>query len=368
MIKKLLKFTAISITCLTITQICYASSDGISVILNGSKLDFEVKPQIINGSTYVPMRTIFEKLGATVSWDDSTKTVTGIKEDTTVKLKIGENKVTVNNKDIALNSGATIINGRTLVPVRAVAESFDCTVDWDESINTANIYTVKQPQNVSKNNYYINSQIPTYTSITGVKLKGSYTESDYDLYLYPYNHENDLKNITAYSNNLFHLGFNVIDKKNEGTTLTYIYSHILTDNTIEALYLNVDLDYNLLTIGVIPSYMNEISSLPNDSKNNLNYYSNTSIPKFENFLNNVTCTNSSSKDYDTYIYTIDSTDATLAGIATYLVTLVEKYDCKLVEEEITQSSRINYYYVQKNQVFGVAVDLKNNKLTVDIVK
>lgn len=149
MFKKLLKFTAISITCLTITQICYASSDDISVILNGSKLDFEVKPQIINGSTYVPMRTIFEKLGATVSWDDSTKTVTGIKEDTTVKLKIGENKVTVNNKDIILNSGATIINGRTLVPVRAVAESFDCTVDWDTSTNCVKIESLNNNSNKS---------------------------------------------------------------------------------------------------------------------------------------------------------------------------------------------------------------------------
>ena len=66
-------------------------SDNISVTLNGVKLDFDVPPQIISDRTFVPMRKIFESLGATVSWDDETKTVTGRKNDAVVNLSIGSN-------------------------------------------------------------------------------------------------------------------------------------------------------------------------------------------------------------------------------------------------------------------------------------
>ena len=47
----------------------------ITVLLDGSPMTFAVPPQIINGSTMVPMRAIFDALGATVRWDGTTRTV-----------------------------------------------------------------------------------------------------------------------------------------------------------------------------------------------------------------------------------------------------------------------------------------------------
>ena len=107
------------------------ASDNIKVTVNNENVSFDVPPQVINGRTMVPMRTIFEKLGATVDWNGDTKTITGKKDNTTVKMTLGKSKMNVNGKDVILDVPATIISGRTLVPARTIAESFSCKVDWN---------------------------------------------------------------------------------------------------------------------------------------------------------------------------------------------------------------------------------------------
>lgn len=113
----------------------------ISVFLNGNEIIFDQPPVIQNGRTLVPLRAIFEALGATVDWDGNTRTVTATKGDTIVKITIGDNKLYKNGKVIELDVPAQIINDRTLVPVRAVSEAFDCKVDWDGETKTVIITT-----------------------------------------------------------------------------------------------------------------------------------------------------------------------------------------------------------------------------------
>ena len=125
-------------------------ADNISVTLNGVTLDFDVQPQIISDRTFVPMRKIFESLGATVSWDDETKTVTGRRNDSVVNLSIGSNILIKNGNPKMLDVAPTIIDSRTLVPVRAIAESFDCEVEWIAESQTVKI-TAKGNQNNNKN-------------------------------------------------------------------------------------------------------------------------------------------------------------------------------------------------------------------------
>ncbi len=105
--------------------------DRIFVYLNGTALAFDQEPVAENGTTLVPLRVIFEALGATVDWGNDTQTVTAVKDNTTVKLTIGSNVLTKNGEAIALNAPARIEGGRTMVPVRAIAEAFGCDVDWD---------------------------------------------------------------------------------------------------------------------------------------------------------------------------------------------------------------------------------------------
>ena len=116
------------------------ADDGIKVLLNGEAIDFaDVEPQIINDRTMVPLRAIFEALGAEVAWDDASKTVTAKKGDITIKMTIGADSFTKNDEKIALDSPATIVDSRTLVPVRAIAESFGSKVGWDGESKTVTI-------------------------------------------------------------------------------------------------------------------------------------------------------------------------------------------------------------------------------------
>jgi hypothetical protein len=136
------KIFVLSLLCLIIALLPATltfAADDIRVILNGEQMAFEVNPIIKNGRTLVPMRAIFEGLGATVDWDGDTRTVTGAKGDITVKLVLGQMTATVNGEIIALDTPAEIVSGRTLVPLRFIAESLNAAVDWDGDTRTVTI-------------------------------------------------------------------------------------------------------------------------------------------------------------------------------------------------------------------------------------
>jgi len=105
--------------------------DPIKVSVNGTNLLFDVSPIIYQGRTLVPLRGIFEALGAEVTWDPSTKTVTGKKESTLIVIKIDDKHPTVNGITKELDVAARIVNGRTLVPLRFISESIGANVNWD---------------------------------------------------------------------------------------------------------------------------------------------------------------------------------------------------------------------------------------------
>lgn len=109
----------------------------ISVILDGKYLEFpDQKPIIKDDRTLVPLRAIFEALDAYVGWNDEEKRVISIKGDTTISLTIGSDQLYVNGNAKTIDVPAQIINDRTMVPLRAVAESFGCDVDWDGRTKT----------------------------------------------------------------------------------------------------------------------------------------------------------------------------------------------------------------------------------------
>ena len=107
--------------------------DYIRVTLDGRTLTLDVQPVIINNRTMVPLRGIFEELGASVEWNQSTKTVTARKDDTVIILKIGDISPTVNGQVVPISQPAVVTRGRTLVPLRFIAESLGVNVRWDSS-------------------------------------------------------------------------------------------------------------------------------------------------------------------------------------------------------------------------------------------
>ena len=119
------------------TAVAFAQE--IKVLVNGTAVTFDQPPVIENGRTLVPLRAIFEALGADVDWEQSTQTVTAIKGDITIILKIGDSFLTKSGERIALDVPAKIVGGRTLVPARAVAESFGSDVQWNQAARTVTI-------------------------------------------------------------------------------------------------------------------------------------------------------------------------------------------------------------------------------------
>ena len=101
------------------------------------KVETDTPPQIVDGRTLVPLRAIFEHLDATVEWDGATRSVTAFRDDTTVYIQIDNRVATVNGQDVYLDVPARIINSRTMVPARFVSEALGCAVTWHAKSNTA---------------------------------------------------------------------------------------------------------------------------------------------------------------------------------------------------------------------------------------
>lgn len=103
----------------------------IKVVLDGEEMNFEVTPFIEQDRTMVPLRAIFEALGAVVQWNDETRTVTAAREDLEIKLVI-DGPAYKNGEAISLDAPAKIVNSRTFVPLRFVSEALGSTVTWDD--------------------------------------------------------------------------------------------------------------------------------------------------------------------------------------------------------------------------------------------
>ncbi len=127
--------------------------DDITVLLDGQEIEFDVPPMIIDDRALVPMRVIFEALGATVDWDGETGLITAFKDTVNDGFKIIQ--MVIDNSEISVDTGSygakkitldvppMIIDDRTLVPIRAVSESLDCSVDWNSETRTV---TIASPQ------------------------------------------------------------------------------------------------------------------------------------------------------------------------------------------------------------------------------
>ncbi|MBR5538491.1 MAG: copper amine oxidase N-terminal domain-containing protein [Clostridia bacterium] len=113
--------------------------DSLTATVNGEAKTLDAAPIIRNSRTMLPVRFVAENLGATVGWDDATKTVTVKSADTTIEIVIGATTAKVNGAEIALDSPAFIENSRTYLPVRVVAENLGATVGWDDATKTATL-------------------------------------------------------------------------------------------------------------------------------------------------------------------------------------------------------------------------------------
>lgn len=124
-----------------------ADEQPIKVSINGKLVEFDVPPTIINGRTLVPVRAIFETFFMNVEWNGETKTIDAYNKDNEIKMTIDNKIAYINGKKYELDVPPTIINGRTLVPIRFIAESLGAKVDWDGKTRTVKIIANKRVNN-----------------------------------------------------------------------------------------------------------------------------------------------------------------------------------------------------------------------------
>lgn len=94
-------------------------------------LAFSGIPVTENDYTLVPIRFLFEQMGADVSWNQDTQTAMVIKDSTVISFCIDNTDACVNGNSVSMNVPARLINGKTMVPIRFLSEKLGYTVNWN---------------------------------------------------------------------------------------------------------------------------------------------------------------------------------------------------------------------------------------------
>ena len=183
-----MKFKVFTLSMLISALISTSAFAAINITVDNKPLTTDVAPVIIDGRTLVPVRSIFEELGADVLWNDETKTVSATKGSTNIEITLGSNNAYVNNNAVVLDVPAQSVNGRTMVPARFVAEALGCNVTWNSDnqlIQISSSKSTNDTNNIKKGNSNNNStknteQIQTNESAS---LENSITANEKTVYI-----------------------------------------------------------------------------------------------------------------------------------------------------------------------------------------
>lgn len=118
--------------------------------VNGEQMEIDpgrgTVPVIKEGRTLLPLRAVAEEMGGTVAWDKETQTTTLKKYNNTIQLTIGSNIAYLNERVNTLDTVPVVINGRTMLPIRFIAECFGYNVSWDDSNPTVTLIFDEESQ------------------------------------------------------------------------------------------------------------------------------------------------------------------------------------------------------------------------------
>lgn len=119
-----------------------ADQAGVAVELNGEALTLDPPAFVFEGRTYVPLRGLFERLGATVAYEPGTRQITITRGAHTIVLPMDSREAVVNGGVHALDEPPLVVNDRTYIPARFVAEALGDRVDWLSHRSTLSIWSV----------------------------------------------------------------------------------------------------------------------------------------------------------------------------------------------------------------------------------
>lgn len=133
-------------------QLIQAEQTSISVYVDNSKIAFDQNPVIHGDITLVPLRGVFEKLGAKVDWEQKTQTVKISNDAKIITLKKDSKDAFINNNLQKLYTEPQLLNNRIMVPLRFISETLDAKVDWNGTTRTINITQLSNTQQLSESN------------------------------------------------------------------------------------------------------------------------------------------------------------------------------------------------------------------------
>ena len=132
----------------TFTQSAPPQLEGVTLYVEGNFIYSDVPPTIRDGRTLIPMRALLETMNANVTWDEASATATA--NDGMTEIKITENQKTayVDGKPVELDVPAMIIDGRFVIPVRFIAETFGAQVGWNDNAKRVEITIPKSQKDM----------------------------------------------------------------------------------------------------------------------------------------------------------------------------------------------------------------------------
>lgn len=236
MIKRILGLTLLIVLVMSITG--YAD-ESINLNINGTKVEFTKALPFIdeNGRTLVPFRTVLEVFGATVDWDNKNNTAIAIKGDIVVKIPIGENYIIKNNEKIKIDTKAINKNGSIYLPIRAVLEAFNATLNWNANTKTVEI-TTSNINSETISSCKISSREYKELNATNKILNENieYTKSEENVYI-PIHKKDDLdsKNLLGTCDEQKYEAFGIklcLPQKSESISTPHSHAVVITNENI----------------------------------------------------------------------------------------------------------------------------------------
>ncbi len=144
-----------------------APARSIAVLLDSIPVEFDVPPMAVNGRTLVPFRAIAEALGATVGWDQATGTARASLDGIEVIVPLDSCTAMRDGAPLSLDVPARTVGQRILMPLRFFAEAFGCRVDWDQAAYSVIIASPRRPMEVLGFYALGDSKTPSWTDVFG---------------------------------------------------------------------------------------------------------------------------------------------------------------------------------------------------------
>lgn len=210
------------------SQAVISKAEDIGVFVDGKSVEFDVAPAAIDGRTMVPLRAIFEAMGAVVEYNPNTKEIISKKDSTVVKMTLGSKTLEINGEKQEMDVCPVVIDNRTLVPARYAAESFNAVVQWDAENSDVLIF--------SRENLFLyeGTQIPDIGGCLGIEPESVDVDGEYTVVNYKVEYTDSM------NNNLYKFAYTCAaygyKEVNTQVSNTGTYSEFVKDGQTEPIF------------------------------------------------------------------------------------------------------------------------------------